>query len=65
LKDLDNLAKFTREASENEIHAWLGFGDKKLSEDRSKTPAGNLLQQWFMKAKEVVFPGTCIVLKTK
>jgi hypothetical protein len=65
LRDLGDLAKFTREASENEIHAWLGFGDKKLSEDRSKTPAGNLLQQWFMKAKEVVFPGTCIVLKKK
>jgi hypothetical protein len=67
LRALGELAKFTREASENEIHAWLGFGDKKLSEisTKSKTSPGNLLQQWFMKAKEVVFPGTCIVLKTK
>ena len=65
LRNLDNLAKFTRAASENEIEAWLGFGDKKLSEIQysSNKLTGNLLQQWFMKAEEVVFPGTCIVLE--
>ena len=65
LRKLTNLAKNTRAASENEIQAWLGFGNKELSkiEYSSKKLAGNLLHQWFMKAKEVGFPGTCIVLK--
>jgi len=65
LKTLDNLAKYTREASENEIQAWLGFGNKELSpiQYSNKKHAGDLLEQWFMKAKEVVFHGTCIVLE--
>jgi len=65
LRNVHNLAKYTREASENEIQAWLGFGNKELSQIQysNKKNAGNLLQQWFMKAKEVVFHGTCIVLE--
>eukprot|EP00277_Geminigera_cryophila_P017809 CAMPEP_0179440032 /NCGR_PEP_ID=MMETSP0799-20121207/23634_1 /TAXON_ID=46947 /ORGANISM="Geminigera cryophila, Strain CCMP2564" /LENGTH=228 /DNA_ID=CAMNT_0021222981 /DNA_START=49 /DNA_END=735 /DNA_ORIENTATION=- len=52
IEHLHQLAQFTRAASENEVKAWLGFGDETLSEIDSTSSAAdkaNLVQQWFMQ----------------